>query len=358
MAKKIFKIVVTGGPCGGKSTGMSWIQNAFTKRGYKVIFVAETATELINSGVSPRTVENRIFQLAQSRIQHSKQYVYEKIAEELDCDKVLIVFDRGVLDGKAFCNEGVFEQVIQDANKTEVELRDYYDAVFHLVTAAKGAEKFYTLENNAARSETIEEARILDDNCIEVWTGHPHFRIIGNEGSFEDKMKHLISEIAKVLGEPELAEAKKKYLIELPEASILEKMKKVEIYQSYLKCDDDEKIQIRKRGEGEDFIYSQIKTRIQDNQIIKAEKRLTQAEYQDKLVDVDQTRKPLHRTRFCFSEQSQYMEIDIYPFWNDKAILSIDLSKVDDEVHLPNFVKVIEDITNKKEYLNSELSKL
>lgn len=27
---EITKIVITGGPCAGKSTAMSWIQNAFT----------------------------------------------------------------------------------------------------------------------------------------------------------------------------------------------------------------------------------------------------------------------------------------------------------------------------------------
>ena len=62
-------------------------------------------------------------------------------------------------------------------NASEIELRDNYDAVFHLVTAAKGAEKFYTLENNKARSERIEEAAIVDDKIISAWTGHPHFRI-------------------------------------------------------------------------------------------------------------------------------------------------------------------------------------
>ena len=31
--KKITKIVITGGPCAGKTTAMSWIQNAFTKKG-------------------------------------------------------------------------------------------------------------------------------------------------------------------------------------------------------------------------------------------------------------------------------------------------------------------------------------
>ncbi len=51
----ITKIVITGGPCAGKTTGMSWIQNAFTERGYKVLFIPETATELITGGVSPST---------------------------------------------------------------------------------------------------------------------------------------------------------------------------------------------------------------------------------------------------------------------------------------------------------------
>ena len=35
-----------------------------------------------------------------------------------------------------------------------------YDAVFHLVTAAQGAERFYTLENNQARSETPEQVLV------------------------------------------------------------------------------------------------------------------------------------------------------------------------------------------------------
>lgn len=49
----IQKIVITGGPGAGKTTGMSWIQNEFTKLGYTVLFVPETATELITGGVAP-----------------------------------------------------------------------------------------------------------------------------------------------------------------------------------------------------------------------------------------------------------------------------------------------------------------
>ena len=43
-------------------------------------------------------------------------------------------------------------QVLEEFNWTVPQLRDQrYEAVVHLVTAAIGAERFYTLENNKAR---------------------------------------------------------------------------------------------------------------------------------------------------------------------------------------------------------------
>ena len=51
----ITKIVITGGPCAGKTTALSWIMNSFTEKGYVVLIVPETATELINGGVAPWT---------------------------------------------------------------------------------------------------------------------------------------------------------------------------------------------------------------------------------------------------------------------------------------------------------------
>ena len=45
--KTIKKIVITGGPCSGKSTMLNLIENTFKEKGYKVLIVSETATELI-----------------------------------------------------------------------------------------------------------------------------------------------------------------------------------------------------------------------------------------------------------------------------------------------------------------------
>lgn len=53
-----------------------------------------------------------------------------------------------------------------------------YEAVVHLVSAADGAEKFYSKENNEARYESIKEAVELDKKLINAWVGHPHFSVI------------------------------------------------------------------------------------------------------------------------------------------------------------------------------------
>lgn len=200
----ITKIVITGGPCAGKTTGMSWIQNAFTERGYRVLFISETATELISGGVAPWICSNNTeYQKCQMKLQLEKEKVFEQAARTMNSDKILIVCDRGTLDNKVYMTEVDFSLVLNELGLNEVELRDGYDAVFHLVTAAKGAEKFYTTANNIARTETVDEAVALDDKLIAAWTGHPHLRIIDNSLGFEEKMKHLIAEIANFLGEPD-----------------------------------------------------------------------------------------------------------------------------------------------------------
>ncbi|MBQ1447262.1 MAG: ATP-binding protein, partial [Solobacterium sp.] len=220
---QITKIVITGGPCAGKSTAMSWIQNAFTQLGYRVLFVPETATELISGGVAPWTCgTNEEYQKCQVRLQAVKEELFEQAARTMDADRILIVCDRGMMDNKVYMTEEEFIRVLDSISTNEVQARDSYDAIFHLVTAAKGAVEFYTTANNVARYETVEEAVVVDDHLIDAWTGHPHLRIIDNSTGFDLKMRRLISEISSFLGEPESYEIERKFLINRPDLQWLE----------------------------------------------------------------------------------------------------------------------------------------
>ena len=98
---KIRTIVITGGPCGGKTTAMSWLQNALTSAGYAVIFLTETFTELANAGVSSYNCkDNFAFQSVQVRYQLERERLYRRAAEALANDNVVIVHDRGSMDDK------------------------------------------------------------------------------------------------------------------------------------------------------------------------------------------------------------------------------------------------------------------
>lgn len=360
---QITKIVITGGPCAGKSTAMSWVQNAFTQKGYKVLFIPETATELITGGIAPWTCgSNGEFQKCLLRMQLEKERVFEQAAKTMNTEKVLIVCDRGALDNKAYMDSLEFAQVLEYLEMSEVDLRDNYDAVFHLVTAAKGAAEFYTTANNNARTETVEEAAAIDDKLIAAWTGHPHLRVIDNSSDFDEKLKRLISEISSFLGEPEPYEIERKYLIEYPDIKWLESLpncQRIEIIQTYLMSDKDEEIRIRQRGFNGSYIYFQtIKRKVSGAKRVEIETRLSEKEYLSLMMEADTTRRQIRKSRYCLMYDNQYFEIDIYPFWKDKAIAEIELNDEKAEVRFPKQIKVIREVTGDESYKNASLAKI
>ena len=340
----ITKIVITGGPCGGKSTAMSWIQNRFTELGYTVLFVPETATELISSGVAPWTCNTNLdYQACQMTLQMEKEKIWRQAADHMPGDKFLIV-----------CDRGEFDTLMERLGWDETQLRDSYDAVFHLVTAAKGAEEFYTTANNAARYETPEQAAVMDDRLIAAWTGHPHLRIIDNSTDFEGKMVRLLSELISFLGEPDPYEIERRFLIEYPDIEALEKdpsCRKVEIMQTYLKSDPDKEVRVRQRGIGGSYIYYKTtKKQVSDMRRIVLEKRLTAHEYLEALMEADVTRRQIRKNRYCLSFEGQMIEVDVYPFWKDKAIMEIQLEKEDQDIRIPDRFRVIKEVTGDPSY--------
>ena len=360
-AAAITKIVITGGPGAGKTTGLSWIESAFKKLGYVVLFVPETATELITGGVSPKTCGNNLaYQKCQMRLQLEKERVFEQAARSMKADKILIVCDRGTMDNRAYMDELEFAQLLREMNMTEVQLRDNYDAVFHMVTAAKGARQFYTTENNKARTETPEEAAARDDRLIAAWTGHPHLRVIDNSTGFEEKLRRLITEIRSFLGEPEPMEIERKFLIEYPDLKWLESTpscRKVDIIQTYLTAREGDEVRVRQRGENGSYVYFKtLKRRVSEATRIEVEQRLSQDEYLRLLMEADPAKRPIRKTRYCLTYNSQYFEIDVYPFWHDQAIMELELTDEKQEIRFPKELKVIREVTDDESYSNARLA--
>lgn len=359
----VVKIVITGGPCAGKTTGLSWIRNAFTKQGWTVLIVPETATELITGGVAPWTCGSNVdYQKCQVRLQLEKERIFQRAASTMSADRILIVCDRGVMDNRAYMDEREFAQVLEDIGADEDQLRSGYDAVFHLVTAAKGAEEFYTTENNTARYETAEQAAALDDRFIAAWTGHPYLRVIDNSDGFDGKLRRLIGEIRSFLGEPEPPENKRAFLIEYPDLNWLESfpdLRKAEIIQTYLISREGEELRVCQwREKGNSICFRTYRRPTDDGKRIEVEERLTQEEYLDLLMEVDPSRHPVRKTRYYLTWEGRKYEVDVFRFWNDRAIAEVELGDETGDVRFPEGLKVIREITGEEDFNTSALARL
>ena len=357
----ITKIVITGGPCAGKTTALASIQTAFSRLGYKVITVPEPATEFISNGVTPWECSSaEEYQWCQMKVQLVRERAFERAARGMADDKILIVCDRGMLDNRCYMTEEEFQRVIADLGSNEVELRDSYDAVFHLVSVAKGAEEYYGTESNGARYESLEEAAALDDKFIESWTGHPYLRVIDNSTDFEGKIRRLIKEISYFMGELVAFEIERKFLIEYPDVAWLESLpncERVDIEQYYLRSDEHRELRIRKRGtrDWNTFYLTEKEIDGTKKHLIRRQ-RISLREYENLLSQADPSCRKIKKTRYCLTYEGQYFEIDVYPCWDDKAIIQIEMSGENDPISFPPEIKVIREVTNDPHYRNSMIA--
>ena len=122
------KIVLTGGPCAGKTSCKSRIFEAILKTGYIPIFISETATDTKISGIDPikEIISSHSFQLLLAKEQISKENNYIEILEKDEKDFVLI-FDRGLLDSKVYIDDKMWENLKNELKLTEADIYKRYD---------------------------------------------------------------------------------------------------------------------------------------------------------------------------------------------------------------------------------------
>lgn len=198
---KITKVVLTGGPCAGKTTALKFLRENLIKNGYGAVIVPETSTELFSSGISPSKMTSLLdFHQTQLDVQLTKEFIFEQACEKFkNFDHIVLICDRGIIDSKVYLGEENFAKLLHMNNLTEADVMNRYDAVFKLVTAANGAKEHYTLANNAVRKESSDEAVILDNLITEAWKNHPHFETIDNSTNFEQKMNRLLTSLLTYL---------------------------------------------------------------------------------------------------------------------------------------------------------------
>jgi predicted ATPase len=174
------RIVLTGGPGGGKTTAADLFRREL---GESVVVVPESATILFAGGF-PRAAQQvdaeRSIQTAIFHVQRSLEDVQSARYPER-----ILLCDRGTIDGAAYWPNGDRDFFQAMGTTFEAEL-ERYDAVVFFETAAVAGDSIEG--GNPVRNESMAEAVALDGRLRKLWARHPRFTLVPHSPSFLHKI--------------------------------------------------------------------------------------------------------------------------------------------------------------------------
>ena len=192
--QKRCRIVVTGGPGGGKTTAADLFRREL---GERVVIVPEAAT-IVFSGGFPRSSDHDARRAAQSAIFHVQRNL-EDVQSARFPERILLC-DRGTVDGAAYW-PGEPEDFFRFTGTTLDQELQRYDAVVFFESAAAGG---ISIEGgNPVRNETAEQALSLDRRLRAVWSWHPRFFFVPHSVSFFQKMTFGLAAIQSIVAQLE-----------------------------------------------------------------------------------------------------------------------------------------------------------
>lgn len=184
------RIVLTGGPGGGKTTAADLFRREI---GDRVTLVPEAAT-LLFSGGFPRSGSPGAAVATQQAIFHVQRNL-----EDLHTAQYpgrMLLCDRGTVDGAAYWPDEAGDFFTMQQTTLDAELARY-DAVLFFETAAAGS---LSLEGgNPWRNESKAEALALDNRLRVLWQQHPRFVFVPHNASFFKKITSGLAALENIV---------------------------------------------------------------------------------------------------------------------------------------------------------------
>jgi predicted ATPase len=186
------RIVLTGGPGGGKTTAADLFRREI---GERVIVVPEAAT-MVFSGGFPRCTQKPGILAAQHAIFHVQRNL-EDVQSSLYPERILLC-DRGTVDGGAYW-PGAPEEFFATLGTTLEHELARYDGVIFFESAAVGGMGIEG--GNPMRNESLQQAAALDAKLRSLWAHHPHFVLVRHNPSFFKKISFGLAELDTMVAE-------------------------------------------------------------------------------------------------------------------------------------------------------------
>ncbi|KAK0402683.1 hypothetical protein QR680_016473 [Steinernema hermaphroditum] len=377
---RVYKLVLTGGPCGGKTTGQDRLATFFESIGWKVFTVPEAATVLLSGGVKFGELNDRQayeFQKDLLLTLLRLEDVFFNQASMVEDKNVLIICDRGAMDPSAYIDSDSWDKMLSECGLHQFELRENrYNQIVHMVTAADGAESYYTLANNKTRKEGLTQALDQDRITRNAWIGHPYVDIIDNKDciGFDDKILKLISVVCDRVGlqyQDRLAKnsRKRKWLVRDFDLSRFPKYEEFQVVHDYLLADKpDLQVRIRQRCQNGRSTYTITTRHFMRPETVETRMTINQREYLRYLTMKDMSRASLHKSRRCFNFGCQYFHLDTYvdplpPACDGRPLMILETYTTStpfdaEDPALPDFMDVVKEITFDSTYSMYNVAKV
>jgi CYTH domain-containing protein/predicted ATPase len=359
LLSSVSRIIITGGPCSGKTTALAHITKFCQDHGFFPVIIPEVATDLISSGFDRTALSFQDFVI--EKMLFEEQLRIKAIANGHLPENSVFIYDRWLCDSEAYVGREAFLQVLERHGLSHAEACDFNNGVICLDTAALGAEEFYTLDNNKTREEGLELARTLNEKTKNAWMGAPHFKSIPNRPGvdFHGKMTECLRVLARVLGVPEPLENERWFVTENFKPELLPShATPIEIEQTYLIGANVGQERVRQRSrDGYHLYYHTLKIPRDDGGSVEIERHINKQSFDEFLFRRDHSRRTIEKTRYCFRHADHYCELDVFRGHRTGLVkLEIEVHEMTDAVTLPLYLGDFVEVTGDKAYSNYALS--
>lgn len=337
---------------------MAEVSERLRSRGVHAFVVPEAATLMFTGGAAVLDLSQErkclAFQIALLKIQLALEDAFTRLAEATNGCAVLLC-DRGAMDGRAYMSNSAWGELLTATGFQEGELRDArYDLVVHMVTAADGAQQFYTTANNEVRLESVNEAIAQDQRTRDAWTGHAHLRIVDNRTGFRAKVDRVFHLVADLVGVPAPSSSwvVRKFLVSSTVSEPPVGLKEFDVKQTFLKRTQGsiESVRVRCDGRTRNFMH---KVRFDG---YDTKRQITNREYLSLLAHSDPARRMISIRRRCFAFGSNYFILDDILNVQPKLRLVRCHVEEDGKVLFPDWLEVEREVTGELEFTVYSLS--
>jgi predicted ATPase len=195
-------IVLTGGPCAGKSALIAKLPPLIeTRLGWHAITIPETVAWMGGNGMRREDFPDvTTFQSMQTRIQASHEDDAMQAARSMGNGNVLILMDRAIPDAAAYLPDNGYRRVLAANGLTKGQVMGRYDVVIFLHSVACRHGQLYRAQGNSMRIErNAIDAERADERTLMAYATHPHVREIADTETIDAKMEQVMEAVADVL---------------------------------------------------------------------------------------------------------------------------------------------------------------